>query len=64
MYAIVEMVFVLYRSVLTVPAWMGFYGKDSDYFAAIYLVLKVTYPHVVLASASLRCALFLFCYSS
>lgn len=38
----VEMVFLLYRSLLPVPAWLKYYSKDSDYFAAIYFVLKVT----------------------
>lgn len=41
MYAIVEMVFLLYRSLLPVPAWLEFYSKDGEYFAAVYLVLKV-----------------------
>ena len=40
-YAIVEMAFMLYRCMLPVPVWLEFYGKESDYFAAIYLVLKV-----------------------
>ncbi|CAM9611054.1 unnamed protein product [Pylaiella littoralis] len=39
-YAIVEMVSLLYRCLLPVPVWMEFYSKDGDYFAAIYLVLK------------------------
>lgn len=38
----VEMGFVVYRRLLPVPVWLGFYSKDSDYFAAVYLVLKVT----------------------
>ncbi|CAM9135532.1 unnamed protein product [Ectocarpus fasciculatus] len=38
--AVVEMAFVLYRCLLPAPVWLEFYGKDSDYFAAIYLVLK------------------------
>lgn len=32
---------MLYRCLLPAPVWLEFYGKDSDYFAAIYLVLKV-----------------------
>lgn len=40
-YAIVEMVSMLYRCLLPVPVWLGYYSKDGDYFAAIYLVLKV-----------------------
>ncbi|CAM9439690.1 unnamed protein product [Ectocarpus sp. 6 AP-2014] len=38
--AVVEMAFVLYRCLLPAPVWLEFYGKDSDYFAGIYLVLK------------------------
>ncbi|CAN0260912.1 unnamed protein product [Ectocarpus sp. 4 AP-2014] len=34
------MAFVLYRCLLPAPVWLEFYGKDSDYFAGIYLVLK------------------------
>lgn len=41
MNAVVEMAFVLYRCLLPAPVWLEFYGKDSDYFAGIYLVLKV-----------------------
>eukprot|EP00752_Nemacystus_decipiens_P002131 g2032.t1 len=39
-YAIVEMAFMLYRCLLPIPVWLQFYGKESDYFAALYLVLK------------------------
>lgn len=36
-----EMVFLLYRCVLPVPPWLEFYNSDSEYFPALYLVLKV-----------------------
>ena len=39
----VEMTFMLYRSLLPVPAWLEFYGKHSEYFPVIYLILKVMY---------------------
>eukprot|EP00904_Undaria_pinnatifida_P000711 jgi/Undpi1/10640/HiC_scaffold_29.g13090.m1 len=39
-YAMVEMTFMLYRSLLPVPAWLEFYGRHSEYFPVIYLVLK------------------------
>lgn len=45
-YAIVEMAFMLYRCLLPVPVWLEFYSKESDYFAALYLVLKVRRVHV------------------
>lgn len=47
-YAIVEMAFMLYRCLLPVPVWLEFYGKESDYFAALYLVLKVRSANVKL----------------
>ena len=41
----VEMTFMLYRCLLPVPAWVKFYGRHSDYFPVIYLVLKVMYRY-------------------
>lgn len=46
LYAVVEMSFMLYRCLLPVPVWLEFYGKEGDYFAALYLVLKVRCANV------------------
>lgn len=36
----------MYRTLLPVPAWLEYYGKDGDNFAAGYLVLKVMHGMV------------------
>lgn len=56
-YAIVEMAFMLYRCLLPVPVWLEFYGKESDYFAALYLVLKVRCVNVTPVVVFCYCAL-------
>lgn len=38
--ALVEMAFMLYRTLLPVPVWLEYYNQNGEHFAAIYLVLK------------------------
>lgn len=40
-YALVEMAFLIYRTLLPMPAWLDYYGQEGQYFAVLYMILKV-----------------------